>query len=221
MSSKARRIPDRKTARPFDWSGKEIGGASELRVAVPARARPMDGLAGLQNQAASVERDAFAKGFAQGERAGFEAGAQRADAMLRRLSQTLDELAGLRSTIIRQTERQMIQLALAIARRIVRREVTLDAELMIALARVALDRLEARTPATVRLNPEDAALAAQSGEAFGAHVKIVADSTMARGGCAIESEFGAIDASVEAQLHEVSRALLGDEAAAAAPVANE
>jgi flagellar assembly protein FliH len=214
-------MPDRKAVTPFDWSGKEIGGVSDLRMPVAGRARPVDGVSGLQNQAASVERDAFAKGYAQGERAGFEAGAQRAEAMLRRLAQTLDELAGLRGTIIRQTERQMIQLALAIAKRILRREAAIDAELMLALARVALDRLETRMPATVRLHPDDAALAARSGDALGSHIKVVADPSMTRGGCLVESEFGAIDAGVDAQLQEVSRALLGDEAAVPPPVADE
>jgi flagellar assembly protein FliH len=191
-----------------------------MRIPVAtARSRTtLDGLGGLQNPAASVEREAFAKGYAQGERAGFEAGAQRAEAMLRRLAQTLDELAGLRVAIVRQTERQIVQLAIAIARRIVRREVEMDTELMLALARVALDRLEARMPAVVRLHPDDAALVARAGDTLGSHVKVVADATMARGGCAIESEFGVVDAGVEAQLQEVSRALLGDQAV---PVAND
>jgi flagellar assembly protein FliH len=172
------------------------------------------GAATRQAYAAAIERDAFAKGYAQGERAGFEAGSQRAEAMLRRLAQTLDELAGLRSTIIRQTERQMIKLSLAIARRIVLREVAVDGELMLALARVALDRLEARTPATIRLNPEDATLVGRATETLGNHVTIVADPSITRGGCLVESEFGAVDASVEAQLQEVSRALVGEEMSA-------
>ena len=64
-------------------------------------------------QLAALERDAFTKGYAQGERAGLEAGAKRAEAMLRRLAQTLEELAGLRDTMVRQTERELVQLSLA------------------------------------------------------------------------------------------------------------
>ena len=43
--------------------------------------------------------------------------------------------------MIHQTERQMVQLALAVARRVVHREVSLDPDLLIAMARVALERL--------------------------------------------------------------------------------
>ena len=43
----------------------------------------------------------------------------------------------------------MVQLALALARRVVHREVTLDPELAAALAHVALERLGTTTPATI------------------------------------------------------------------------
>ena len=47
----------------------------------------------------------------------------------------------MRAEMIHQTERQMVQLALAIARRVVHREVSLDPDLLLAMARVALERL--------------------------------------------------------------------------------
>jgi flagellar assembly protein FliH len=74
--------------------------------------------------------------------------------MLRRLSDTLAELTTLRATMIRQTESQIVELALAVARRVVHREVTLDEDLLIAIARVALDRLGESAQVTVRLHPE-------------------------------------------------------------------
>ena len=59
-----------------------------------------------------IERDAFAKGYEQGERAGAEAGGRRAEAMLRRMASTLEELAAVRQQMIQQAERQMVQIAL-------------------------------------------------------------------------------------------------------------
>ncbi len=108
-------------------------------------------LAEHQARLAALEREAFTKGYAQGERAGLEAGGKRAEAMLRRIGQTIEELSGLRQTLIHETEREMVQLALTLARRVVHREVTLDPELAAALAHVALERLGTNTPATVRL----------------------------------------------------------------------
>ena len=116
--------------------------------------------------------------------------------------------------MIRETEQQMVQLALAVARRIVHREITLDPDLLIAMARVALDRLGDSAHVTIRLHPEDyTAMRRRPRHGVGRHrtSRVVADSRVARGGCRVESDFGAMDAGVDAQIHELARALLGDD----------
>lgn len=164
-----------------------------------------------QARLAALEREAFTKGYAQGERAGLEAGGKRAEAMLRRVAQTIEELASLRQTLIQQTERQMVQLALTLARRIVHREVSLDPELAAAMAHVALEKLGTTTPATIRLNPDDYTIVARDGERWGSSVvTVVPDPGISRGGCLVESDFGCVDATIERQFDELSRALLGD-----------
>ena len=240
MSLRTRRLrADGVVVERFAWSPTETGGrvlppsASEIWApmdadarrsqAVPAAARPasppvvpepFQPSAEQQAQLAALERDAFTKGYAQGERAGREAGGKRAEAMLRRLAQTLEELSGLRDTMVRQTERELVQLAVAIARRILQREVSVDPELTAALAHIALERLGGATPATVRLHPDDYATVT-SGHAAplgGRQVEILPDPSVARGGCVVESEFGSITASVDAQIDEIARAVLGEAA---------
>jgi flagellar assembly protein FliH len=135
--------------------------------------------------------------------------------MLRRVAQTIEDLAALRKAIVRDTERQMVELSLAVARRVITREVSLDPTLVAAVAHVALERLGDTTPATIRLHPEDhAVVSAQRGERWaGTQVTILPDPGLARGGCVVECAFGTIDGSIDAQLDEVTRALLGDGAA--------
>ena len=157
---------------------------------------------------AELEREAFTKGYAQGERAGAEASARRGEAALRRLAQTIDELANLRSELLQKTERQVVELSLAIAARVLRREVSVDRELLIAMARVALERLGENTSATIRLNPEDYAIIGAQAH-LGEHdvVRVVADPLVSSGGCLVQSDFGLIDAGIDAQLGEVAAAL--------------
>jgi flagellar assembly protein FliH len=218
MSSRARRT-DAVGVHPFSWTGADTAPAAaprgQNRPAAPAAAKSEgDDQAALNARLAALERDAFSKGFAQGERAGGEASAQRAEAMLRRLTETLEELTTLRQQMIHETERQMVQLALAIARRVVHREVSIDQDLLIAMARVALDRLGESAQVTVRLSPEDfeATAAVRSAQWTGTQVTVVADARVGRGGCRVESEFGAMDAGVDGQIHEIARALLGEAA---------
>jgi flagellar assembly protein FliH len=228
MSSRARVVPSAEIER-FDWNANasspgraaapsvvDPSKLAQAQAAVspsPAPAMSVEQVR-VENQAhlAALEREAFAKGYAQGERAGLEAGGKRAEAMLRRVAQTLTDLAGLRETLIQQTERQMVQLALTIARRIVLREVSLDPELIAAMAHVALKKLGTSSPATIRLNPEDYTVVAHDGERWGGgQVTVVPDPAISRGGCLVESEFGRIDASIDRQFDEMTRALLGDE----------
>jgi flagellar assembly protein FliH len=227
MSSRAKRVAADTDVQPFEWGGGEglalvapqplfPGHAGARKAAASAAVEAPDpGEPDPTHQArlASLEREAFAKGYEQGERAGAEAGAKRAEAMLRRLSQTLDELADVRRAMILQTERQMVQLAMAIAKRVVRREVAIDRDLTLTMARVALDRLGDSTSVTVHLHPDDFNATAAGREALhaGSRVTVVADPGMSRGGCRVESDFGYVDASVDAQFQELARALLADE----------
>jgi len=157
-----------------------------------------------------IERDAFVKGYAQGEKSGSEATARQGEAMLRRLAATIDEVASLRTELMRRTERELVNLALVLAERIVRREVSLDRELLVTMARVAIDRLGERASATIRLNPADhAALTAGRSLPIAGPVEVVADPHVSRGGCLVRSDFGLMDLGIEAQINELSRALLG------------
>ena len=223
MSSRSRTVSRPASVVPFDW-GAAPGREARQPIPTPATAddprelpaacAPDGAPAPPDHEArfAALERDAFATGFAQGERAGAEAAAQRGEAMLRRLAESLEDLTTVRAQLIRQTERQMVQLALAVARRVIHREVSLDQDLLIAMARVALDRLGETAQVLIRLHPEDfaATAAARQIEWAGSSIQMVADSAIARGGCRIESEFGTIEAGVDAQIQELARALLGE-----------
>ncbi len=225
MSSRARLVSRAASIVPFAWpdAGSDLAlfedESAYAAPAVPAQAaRPDPNEERLR--AAAIEREAFATAYAQGEKAGIEAGTKRADAMLRRLSDTLTELDELRRSMVRQTEHQVVQLAVEMARRILRREVQIDTDLLVAMARVALDRLGDSAPATIRLNPEDYhTIAARHGGGWaGSHVNVVADPAVGRGGCMVESSFGFIDASVDAQFKVLEQALLSEDGAPAAVV---
>ncbi len=196
MSSKARRIVDR-AARSSAFHWEQIAGSRRAaRMAAPEHAgadrrRSITATRTQQAHLAALERDAFAKGYAQGERAGVEAAAQRGDAMLRRLTQTLEELAALRAQMIRQTERQMVQLALAAgpARSCTARSrSTRTCWSRWRASRSTGSATSARrdhAPPSRRLQRHRRRPRPTHGPA--AHVTVVADPRVPRGGCRIES----------------------------------
>jgi flagellar assembly protein FliH len=220
MSSRARVITD-VVIEPFHWSPvappaprpaappREVA-APAAQAAAAAPITPEALSIQQQERLAALEREAFTKGYAQGERAGLEAGGKRAEAMLRRVAQTLEELGGLRRTLMQQSERQMVQLALTLARRVVHREISLDPELIAAMAHVAIKKLGISNPSTIRLHPDDYTVVARDGDRWsGSNVSVVPDPSIARGGCMVESDFGNIDGSLDRQFDEMARALLG------------
>lgn len=207
MSFRARRSDN--SVESFRWH--PVGGAAPPAVPTPQQE------AELQARAAAIERDAFARGYAQGERAGLEAAATRADGMLRRLGQTVEELGALRGEIIRRTEKQTVELIVAIAERVVQRELTLEPDLLLNIARAALERIGEHGAATIRLHPDDYEAISGGVIAATAPVQVVADAIVSRGGCLVQSDFGFMDTSPDAQFRELARALFPD----AEPVAAE
>ena len=82
------------------------------------------------------------------------------------------------------------------------------------LFRSAIDRLGEHAVATVHLNPADAEAARKHRDpSTPGSLEIVADVNVPRGGCVVRSAFGTIDAGIDAQMRELSQALLGDDPA--------
>jgi flagellar assembly protein FliH len=158
-----------------------------------------------------IEKEAYEKGFAEGQKAGGEVGEKMAEALLNQYSASVEALNRLRGEIFATSEREVIRLALEIARKIIKREVAIDEELILALVKVALDRVADRALISVRVNPKDHAAMARhhaalsDADALSESVKLIEDPLIGRGGCVIETESGTIDARIEEQLREIER----------------
>ena len=128
--------------------------------------------------------------------------------MQMKLARTIEELTGARvSGIRREAEQDVVALALAVARRILHRELTVAPEALLGLVKAALEKMEAREVHRVRVSPSDAATVRQFFEQMGLpqRVEVVADASLAPGGVLIDSSRGVLDASVDTQLAEIER----------------
>ena len=164
-----------------------------------------------QLKAAAVEKEAYEKGYCEGEKAGKEVGEKMVEALLKQYAQTLEELTGLRKQVLTLAEREVVRLSLEIAKKVVKREVTIDEEVILTLVKVALSRLGEESPMTLRVNPRDyqflVRYRSNQGTSSVLHegIKLVEDPLISRGGCLIETESGIIDARVEEQFREVEK----------------
>jgi flagellar assembly protein FliH len=219
MSPSARRLSPQVATERFAWQRQPAAGTNVvplLRRTEPVAIGVAPAMRDLPSPTAerieAIEREAFGKGYAEGERAGEAAAASRIEAMLARLAETVGEISDLRLGIMRRSERELVRLALAMAERIVHREIDIDRELLSVMARVAIDRLGEHAVATIHLHPADRDAAIRRTDALQPRsVEIVADVNVPRGGCLVRSSFGSIDVGIDTQMRELARALLGDE----------
>jgi flagellar assembly protein FliH len=109
-----------------------------------------------------------------------------------------DELDALQQDIART----LAVTATHLARQIVRSELVARPEQVVQVATETIDTLllSARH-ITLRVHPDDQALVAQgAGELLSARgVRLIGDDSMLRGGCLVESDIGAVDATIESR----------------------
>jgi flagellar assembly protein FliH len=101
-------------------------------------------------------------------------------------------------------------IALELARQVVRSEIALHPERVVAVAQEALGvLLMSARHVTLRLHPDDQQLVATGcGEQLAAReVRLVADAQIERGGCRVESDIGAVEAEVATRWQRASAAL--------------
>lgn len=158
----------------------------------------------LESRLATERREAFECGRAEGEQ---QARAEL-QPVLARLNASANEVIGMRVDLRRRAERDVVHLALLIAKRILHRQLAVDEEALTAIARVAFERLSRSESYRITVHPRFApaiASAIPSGQA--SRVQIEPDPDCAMGTFVIRSSEGTMDASLDAQLDEISRGL--------------
>ena len=106
-----------------------------------------------------------------------------------------------------ETEREVVQLSLEIARRILRRELTVDPEAILGLLRAGLESVSIREVLEVRIHPGYVDVIRNALQKLGAPVAIsvVGDPHLEPGAVSVETRRGGFDASAETQLEEIQR----------------
>ncbi len=213
MSSTSRVLrPDEHSAiTPIWWRDTELARVGEQskpsRETQPAQETQKSSAPLPEIDREKIEREAYERGFSEGKALGKEQAKAEVQPVLERLSRCLAELSSLRPRMRREAEKDLVKLSIAIARRVLHRELTLDPESMESLIRVALDRLEARELSRVRIHPDQEAVIRALLERFSnsRNVEVIPDKSLQLGDVVLETAHGTVDASVDAQLREIER----------------
>lgn len=130
--------------------------------------------------------------FEAGREAAENASRQEQQAHYERLSRSIEELAVCRLRYRQETEGEVVQLALEIARRILRRELTVDPEAILGLLRAGLESVSLREVLEVRVHTAHADIVRSALQRMGAPVAIsvVGDAHLEPGAVCVETRRG-------------------------------
>jgi flagellar assembly protein FliH len=152
----------------------------------------------------SARKAGFAEGLARGQKEGRDNAAKQHQIQLSQLQSTVSQLLVYRSTIRTEVEREVVDLAFAAARRILRREATLDRTAAAGIVRSCMDEKSNSEVTRVLVHPDDLEQVRLS---VGPGIAVASSQDVARGGALLETKSGVLDARIDSQLDELQMGL--------------
>ena len=160
----------------------------------------------IEKQAKELEEQAYIRGFEVGEKEGLESAKNRVESLLAGLDQSLLGLSKVKKELSLIAEREAVELALSIARKIVHQEIATDRTVIVNIVKKALKKVSHHKRIKIRLNPADLdamnEIRSQTPGLTDSFDEVIfeGDTSIGNGGCVIDTNFGDVDARIEKQL---------------------
>ena len=168
----------------------------------------------IKQRVTQTEREAFARGHAEGLAKGYEEGKAEVARLVESLHTIITRAIDKRNEIIEEAETQIINLVLLIVKKVIKVISENQKNVVINNVVQALRKLKSRGDVVIRVNLADLELTSEHVKDFMKMVEnvksitVLEDSSVDRGGCIIETDFGQIDARISSQLHEIEERIL-------------
>ncbi|MEZ5366356.1 MAG: FliH/SctL family protein [Bryobacterales bacterium] len=208
MSSKLIKGGGGREVREFAWRGdvpkpgvaefhpKRVGDQKEHAAEAPPAEPSID--------VEAIRKQAFQEGLHAGKSASEKRVAEELAKHAGEFSKLFGELTGYKAVLRNEAEAELVELAFAIARKILRRELSVDAGAVAALVRSCMQDYPAVGVKKVRVHPQDLAMVRG---ALGSGVEAEADADIPRGGAILETDPVVLDARLDTQLEEIALGL--------------
>jgi flagellar assembly protein FliH len=161
-----------------------------------------------------IENQAYEKGYRDGHEQGFNGGKDEVQRLIDRLHVIMTKAIDKRNEIIEESETQIINLVLLIAKKVIKVISENQKNVVINNVIQALRKLKSRGDVVIRVNLSDLDLTTEHIKDFMSMVEnvksitVLEDSSVDKGGCIIETDFGQIDARISSQLHEIEENII-------------
>jgi flagellar biosynthesis/type III secretory pathway protein FliH len=161
------------------------------------------------------EQAAYQRGYEAGKTDATEEASRTLKRAAGLLVSTAEALDAARLGVVRELEDSVYLLALAVARHLVLREVTADPSVVRDLVRRGLESFPVGSRVEIHLHPDDlAALRSQfelpGSDGRAAEIQWIADASVERGGCALETPHRVADGRVDLALRDLYHRMRDD-----------
>jgi flagellar assembly protein FliH len=164
----------------------------------------------FKDKLARLEREAYEKGFEQGQRDGLALEKRKIEEIRRQMEDMFVSLRDLKPRIYLEAEEELLKLATLISRKIVGEEIKSNKGVIGNTIRSAMKFISDKRKVRIILNPDDMdevkkILPDISMITKGGHFQLSEDKAVNRGGCILETGFGRINACIEDQLDNLEK----------------
>ena len=179
-----------------------------------AKAEAEQIIADAQAERDRQRNDAYQEGFDQGHKEKKKKGVAEVDRLVERMHKILEAVMQRRDEILQDTESQIVELVILMARKVIKILSENQKNVIMANTLAALKKVRTRGEVTLRVNLEDVKLTTEHVDEFIQHVEnvqgitVLEDSSVEKGGCIVETDFGSIDARISSQLTELENKIL-------------
>jgi flagellar assembly protein FliH len=193
------------TQKAGEEAGRIIAEANDKAKQIEAEAK-----------AASEARlkEAEEEGRRTGHEAGYEEGTAEVERLIARTKVMLERAQEKRGEILAESEQEIIDLVLLIARKIIKVITENQKTVIVSNVVEALRKVKDKGNVTIRVNMSDVQLTTEHIKEFiqlvegSKSIQVAEDSSVDQGGCIIETDFGEIDARIASQLAELESKIL-------------
>lgn len=163
----------------------------------------------------SLRQKACQEGFDQGHKEGYKKGMQKAQVetneTLAHLNRMISQLMHPFSEQRDELEQALVHLASGIAKSVVKMEVEFDVEILLDLVGQAVSQLpEGSDNIQIMVHPRDAELIKRATPERTSDWKIIADASLASGGCIVKTDFSYIDYTLDRQFQLTTEQMLAE-----------
>jgi flagellar assembly protein FliH len=157
----------------------------------------------------SAYQEAYQLGLQEGKKEAFEQASALIDQQMKELGDLIDSILKMKTELLAQNERHLVELAFHMAQRLAAYEISVDPAATLSIVRQAVEMAQSEEKIVVQVNPSQIeyfeTLRNETGRDFEflKKIKLEPNDQLKQGGCVVISNYGEVDSRFEERVKKL------------------